>query len=221
MDIDKIIRELTKLRFFFGLNELEINKVIKYTTLHEIRTGKVLFYQGDQAEMAYFVISGKIKKIKYRADESSAVIGKSGKGEWIGLSELLLNGPCLFDAVLEEKSDLLCINSNKLQLLMQIPGFTNAVTNFQAREYYQIHGELECRSPYEKIVNYFAAWIKSFEKKDKKTGNFMIDITQESLAETVGFTRETVNKHLHELQDKGIISIGRGRIEIIKPEKLE
>ena len=95
------------------------------------------------------------------------------------------------------------------------------VIKFQAREYYQIHGELEYRSPMEKIMNYLLAWIKSFEKKDKKSGNFIIDITQETLAETVGFTRETVNKHLHELQDKGIISIGRGKIEITKPEELE
>jgi len=99
MNIEKISEELKRFRCFAGLNELEINKVLKYSIYHEIRKGKILFYQGDKAGIAYFVISGKINKIKYKPDETSMVIGRSMEGDWAGLSEVLLNGPYLSGSI--------------------------------------------------------------------------------------------------------------------------
>ena len=192
MNIEKIGEELRKFRCFAGLNELEINKVLKYSVYHEIRKGKTLFYQGDKADIAYFVISGKISKIKYKTDETSMVIGRSIEGDWAGLSEVLLKGPYLFDAIPDKQSLILQISSRNLNTLLQIVGFKDGVLNSIARDYYQIHSELGAPSPSEKIVNFLLARINSFEKKDKKTGHFIIEVTQESLAESIGFTRETV-----------------------------
>lgn len=221
MDIDKISKELKGFRCFAGLNELEINKLLKYSVYHEIRKGKILFYQGDTADIAYFILSGKIKKIIYKADETSMVIGRSTSGDWIGFSEVLLKGPYLFDAVPEEQSRILLISARNLNTLLQMAGFKDGALNAMAREYYQIHSELGAPSPYEKIVNFLQARMKSFVKKDKKTGHFIVEVTQEALAESIGFTRETVNKYLHELQEKGVISLARGCIKVIKPEELK
>lgn len=205
---------------FSGLNKPELLHIAQVSYLRTFRKEMSIYYQGEPAETVYLTISGTLKKIKYRADESSLVLEKAGPGEWLGLPEVIADGPYLTDAVTEELCELLCFSKINFKLLMKIPLFHNKLTEYLARHYYTLHANLESRSPLQKIVRFFRARIETFETRDRTTGNFIIEITQEALAESIGYTRETTNKHLKELEDKKVIRILRGRIEIVSSEEL-
>ena len=48
-----------------------------------------------------------------------------------------------------------------------------------------------------------------------------IPIRQEDLASMAGTTRSTVNKVLRQLEDDGIVALGRGRTTVAQPGQLE
>lgn len=205
---------------FSGLNKPELLNIVKGSYLRAVRKEMSLYYQGEPAETVYLTISGTLKKVKYRADESSLILERTGPGEWLGLPEVIANGPYLTDAVTEVQCELLCFSKINFKLLMKMPPFQNKLTEYLARHYYTLHANLESRTPLQKIVRFFRARIETFETRDMTTGNYIIEITQEALAESIGFTRETTNKHLKELEDKKVIRLLRGRIEIVSSEEL-
>lgn len=149
------------------------------------------------------------------------ILGRIEPGEWLGLAEAISEGPYLIDAITEEKSEVMYIYKNNFKKLLEIPAFKEMILKYIARNFYSIHSNLETHTPMQKIVDFFTAKISSFGKRDKKSNNYIIDMTQEALAESIGFTRETVNKHLHFLQKRGIITISRGQIEITNYAELK
>jgi len=220
MEQNEFLEKLQGIVNFSGLNKLDLLNIVKCSYLRSCRKEMSLYYQGEPAETVYLIIIGTLKIVKYRADESSLILEKTGPGEWIGLSEVIANGPYLTDAVTEEQCEMLCFSKNNFKLLLKIPLFQNKITEYLARHYYTLHANLESRTPLQKIVRFFRARIESFETRDITTGNLIIEITQEALAESIGYTRETTNKHLKELEDKKVIRLLRGKIEIINSEEL-
>jgi CRP/FNR family cyclic AMP-dependent transcriptional regulator len=49
----------------------------------------------------------------------------------------------------------------------------------------------------------------------------VIPLTQQDLAEMAGTTRPTANRVLHEAEQAGLIRVGRARIEILEPARLQ
>jgi hypothetical protein len=56
--------------------------------------------------------------------------------------------------------------------------------------------------------------------EDADTKTLRIAITQEELAHLVGTTREAVNRELGRLARRGLLSLGRGRILILRRQEL-
>ncbi len=217
---EQLFKTLKVFKCFSELGTNDLIAIIRNSVVRTFRKDKVLYYQGDPSEAVYFIISGKIRKIKYRADESSMLIGIYQSGTWLGLNETVIEGLYLTDARVEERSEVLYILKNNFIRMLELPLFEKYILKTVAKEYYSLHGHLDSHTPLKKIVKYFQANIETFGKKDKKSNNYIINITQENLADSISFTRETVNKHLKYLEEKGIIKISRGRIEIIKLDEL-
>lgn len=51
-------------------------------------------------------------------------------------------------------------------------------------------------------------------------GPVTVPLTQQQLAELTGGTRPTINQVLQRLADQGVLTIGRGRVEVHDPEAL-
>jgi CRP/FNR family transcriptional regulator, cyclic AMP receptor protein len=223
MELEKInVFDLLKTyKSFSRLTESEIIKIINLSMVKSFRKGMVLFYQGDRAEGVYFILSGRIDIIKYRSDESSVILNKFDQGRWLGLPENIAEGPYLTDALVEEKSELLYIQKNSFKSLLNLPGFSRMILKTISHDYFSLHANLETNSPLQKIIKYFKAYIRTYKDNNVNSGSMIIEITQENLAASIGFTRETVNKHLSDLQKKNIISLSRGKIEVIDIATLE
>jgi CRP/FNR family transcriptional regulator len=51
-------------------------------------------------------------------------------------------------------------------------------------------------------------------------GSAAVSATQEELAEAIGASRETVNRHLGRLEAQGLLRVGRGAVEILDADSL-
>lgn len=55
---------------------------------------------------------------------------------------------------------------------------------------------------------------------DRGDGTATVPLTQEQIAGMAGVTRQTANKRLRELEDDGVLNVGRGRIDILDRARL-
>jgi len=163
---------------------------------------------------------GKIDRIKYRSDYTSMKIRTLEEGEWTGIPEVISGSIYLTDALVYKDSRLLSINCNYFLKLLEIKKFEDYILKYITKDYFLLHSQLENYTPMQKIVQFFKIKMDSLVENKRDQRDFVIDITQESLADFLGFARETINRNLKILEKKGIISISRGRIKIKNMEEL-
>jgi CRP-like cAMP-binding protein len=177
-----------------------------------LRAGKALYYQGDRAGSAFLILSGTLRGIMYRSDESTLAMGRFSRGEWLGLAETLLNAPYVNDVTAEDACTLACFSRVGLDRLLDMPGMRQFLLMELARRLYALHSRIELNHPVDRLVRYLRSrWEECGTE---------IACTQEEIAAAVGATRETVNKHLGKLQEEGLIKVSRGSVHILAPDLL-
>ena len=101
-----LLEALGELPPFDRLAPLERRAVLREATEVPLRTGRALCCQGDRAERCWVLVSGRVRGLMYRSDETTIELGRSGPADWLGLAELLLDSPYLSDLVAEEHCTL-------------------------------------------------------------------------------------------------------------------
>lgn len=175
-----------------------------------LRKGKALFYQGDRVDSAHLLVSGSLRGLMYRSDESTIETGRSMRGEWLGLAEMFLDSPSLNDEIAEESSTLLSYSRSAFDELLQRASLTRFFLQEMARGYYVLHSRIGQNRPLDRLVHYLLS-----EDAQANHDGPLVCRTQEEIAAAIGLSRETVNKHLRLLQRQGVISVGRAEITIL------
>lgn len=180
----------------------------RYGPERELRAGKALYYQGDEAEAAWLVLSGRLRKLRIQGGDSAAV-GEAGPGSWLGLTEVYLGLPCLLDVLALEGTRLRRYSRFNFFELLREGEFTGLVLGELARENCLLHGFLLPLGAEGTVARTLAALAGP-----GTTGTIRLGITQAGLAEAAGLARETVNRALKTLEDEGYLETGRGEILI-------
>jgi CRP-like cAMP-binding protein len=186
--------------------------LLRYGHRRALREGRPLSLQGEEAAEAFLVCAGRLRRVKYRSDESLTPLPGMAPGDWCGLPELLSGGAYLADAVAEEPCAVLAFGRANLRLLGDAcPAFrADFLPLLLARELVALHNQLADAGPLDRIV----AWLLGRRRQVGQLVNAGVAVSQAELGMAVGCTRETVNKHLGMLQARGLIRVGRRSIEI-------
>jgi CRP-like cAMP-binding protein len=188
----------------------------RYGRAIQARQGRALFFQGDRAEAAYLLGSGRVGPLKYKADGRPLELPPLEGGAWLGLPELKLGTAYLYDAVALEDCEALSFSRRSFALAMADAEFSSLVAEALAREVLALHFYIEDDSPEEKLLSFLLARRGRLAGMDKAR----IEVTQEKIARSIGVTRETVNKRLATLEAQGLLRTLRGEIEVLDWEGL-
>jgi CRP/FNR family cyclic AMP-dependent transcriptional regulator len=206
---------LAVLPLFDRLGQLERRAALREATEVPLRTGRALCCQGDRAERCWVLVAGRVRGIMYRSDETTVELGHSGPGDWLGLAELLLDSPYLSDLVAEEHCILAAFSRIGLGRLLELAGMRESLLNEMAKRYYTMHARFELVQPLDRLVHFL------LERASGDAGRAgEVACTQEEIAEAIGATRETVNRHLQRLQDDGLVRVGRGVVTVVDTARL-
>jgi len=174
------------------------------------RKGSVLFVQGEQAERCFTIVSGAVKISAYHPDGREAVLAVLGPGDVFGELALFDQSPRSADATAMEDSELLSIDAKGLhEAISENPklglGMLRVLAErlrqsneaFQDIAFFDVPGRVARR----------LADLADAHGTDNSEG-VLIDfaLSQESLAQMVGATRESVNKALALLKRRGLVA---------------
>ncbi|MBX2805424.1 MAG: Crp/Fnr family transcriptional regulator [Hyphomicrobiales bacterium] len=102
-DLEKRTGSLGDINLFHGLPENSLKEVAANARPVQMKAGKVLFIQGDQADGCYAIISGAMRVSFLSADGNETVLTMMGPGDVVG--EMGLFGSPVRSATVSAQSD--------------------------------------------------------------------------------------------------------------------
>lgn len=69
-------------------------------------------------------------------------------------------------------------------------------------------------------TNELSRKLSGMSRAAPRDGLPRLRVTQQSLADQLGITRESTNKALRSLEHEGLVSLGRGSVTLTDPEEL-
>lgn len=178
--------------------------VLRYSTEAHVRSGRALCYQGDPAEAAYILTRGRIRPLRLHGSASSP-LRDMGPGSWLYLPEAWLGLSCMADTLAVEACELRKISLYNLAALRREPVFVELAAGLMARSHYELYGQLEAVSAAERVARAVAAACSG-----KEGPTVSLELSQSALADSLGLSRETVNRCLKRLEDAGFLETARG-----------
>ncbi len=176
----------------------------------ELRQGRAFFYQGDKAEAAWLLLDGRARAAQFCRGGRRVELPPRERGGWLGLPELVLGLPYLFDALCETDCLAAALQRRDFLLASSDAAFRAVLSRELAREVAALHEIVEDEGPEERILSFLLSRRRDLGGASAAA----VSVTQEGIARAIGATRETVNKKLAALESMGLVRTRRGRVEV-------
>lgn len=185
----------------------------------QLKLGVLLQEAGDPIEQVYFPKSGMISLLAVMEDGSGVEVATVGREGAVGLmAGLLGNSVATGRGVVQLEGVFSQIPLAHFQsALAQSPGIRDLARRYSDAHMALVYQVAGCNALHP-VASRLCRWI--LQTRDRSGGDDF-PMTQEFLSEMLGVQRTTVTVLARELQDLGLISYRRGRIEILDRRGLE
>ncbi|MFO0691042.1 MAG: Crp/Fnr family transcriptional regulator [Myxococcota bacterium] len=215
---------LRRVPLFEGLDERELDRLIEATTTKRLAAKDVLFRKGDSGNQLYAVLSGRLKATGVGLDGQDVVFAWMGPGEFLGEIALLDESPRSATVVAVEATVLVTLHRRDfVPFLERHPRAAIALARALAARVRRLSERAEERQTMAlptRIAKRLVALAADHGRRPVVGGPVEVRLPQQDLADLVGTTRESVNKHLREWEEAGLVRLGRGRIVLLDREGL-
>ena len=190
-----------------------------------IGKGDFLFHRGDEGTALYVIYKGLIKIAvpSKRGDEITLAI--LAEGDFFGEMALLDDLPRSADAMAMEETQLYVLNrtdflsflihnEHAIRTLMQ-------ALSLRLRKTDDMVAEVCFLNVSARLAKRLVDLVESRHQMNKGDEKYDVSLTQREMASLIGVSRETINKELKILRQKGIVTTSRNTIAICDLERLK
>jgi len=218
------IRILGNIPFFASLSDQDregLSKLLRRVTLEK---QQVLFRQGDEGTALYIILDGQIRISVSRRTET-VTLAILGPGEFLGEMSLLDGQPHSADATAIGDVWLYCLHRDDFLAFLQ-HNYTavHAILyslSLRLRKTDQQLADMCFLNLSTRLAKKLVEMAESQCPEQTHPEPCPLMISQRELASMLGVTRESINKGLKELRNKGYLSTSRQTITIKDRESLK
>lgn len=196
----------------------ELKALIAGRKIRPIKKKQVLYYDGDQPQGIYLVLSGGIKTLKLADDGRELMTGLYKPEDYLGVTALLLEKPFNDTAeAVEDSSVCLLPKEAIVTLLNRYPDIGSRFIrilshNIRAKE------EQMLELAYHSVRKRLAQVLVRLNKQSGGSSSFKI--SRDELASMAGMATETVSRTLTDFKAEGLIEKKGSLISITDLERL-
>jgi CRP/FNR family cyclic AMP-dependent transcriptional regulator len=218
------INVLKKIPLFASLSETDQQNLTSLLRRKHLGKGELLFQQGDEGTALYIIVQGRIKiSLSRRMDNVTLAI--LGQGEFLGEMALLDDLPRSADAIALEDSQLYVLNRKDFLSFLINNGHTvYAILNSLSRRLRKTDdqvAEMCFLNLSSRLAKRLVELAETQEPEENNPNTYDLKISQQELGNILGVSRESINKELKILRDKGVVSTSRNSIHILDFESLK
>ena len=200
-------------------------RLCKLIRTQTVKKGDILFRRGSEGNMLYIVRSGRVKISLLSSSGDEVVLAFFSECDFFGEMALLDGLPRSADAIATEPTELnMLTRDDFLSFLNSTKNAIQAVLLSLSRRLRRTDDLLQ-DTCFLNISGRFAKKLVELAEMHGKVDGDAIHIhmplTQRDLASMVGTTRESINKELRALREKGLVNIQENNIVIHNMERLK
>ncbi len=219
-------RELFQRNFLLGrLNSQEIDALLAYTRVERSRAGREIFSKGSPGDSMMAVLKGRVKISSLSPEGKEIVLNIISPGEIFGEIALLDGKERTADATAMDDCELLVLSRRDfLPFLERHADICLLLLSVLCERLRRTSEQLEdvtFRHLQSRLAKTLLRLGRSAGAPKGRALRIDLKLSQRDLANIVGATRESINKHLQLLQRSGLIGRDRGAIVIKDVAALE
>lgn len=216
---------LKKIPLFQAIPDAYLEELADKMSELDVKKGAVLFRKGSTGTALYVIQKGAIKIVLPSKIGEKMIVAIFKEGDFLGELSLLDHEPRSADAVaimpsrlflLERQDFFMFLKTNDEAMRVLLASLSNRIRNTDSLL------EDTC------FLNIPARFAKkllelgdTFGRQDEGELEISLKITQKDLAGMIGASRESVNKELRQLRERGIIDVTARAIRIVDPVRLK
>jgi CRP-like cAMP-binding protein len=220
----QIAAALRRVGLFASLSDGQLSELARVARRYRYDRDEVIFYQGDPGDTFYVILSGQVKVGVTSPEGQEAILVMLDAGEGFGEFALLDDQPRSATIETTQVTDVLAIRKDDFRrLLRQLPDIAIAllrVLTKRLRDTDQLVQDAAFLDVGDRLAKKLLNLMESHGRPGRQGVELGLQLTQQELASMIGATRESVNKQLGAFRDRGIVSVDRQRITILRPEVL-
>lgn len=216
---------LKKVPLFHAFSDPDVEHLSMCLRVQRLRKKQALFRKGDEGTALYIIKKGKIKIVLPSKVGEEVILTIFSEGDFLGEMSLLDQKPRSADAVAMEDSEVYVLNrTDFLSFLQKNENAIKCILSCLSDRLRKTDDLLEDASfltVSAKLAKKLIELGRQFGVKDKDKVRIGLRLTQQDMADLVGTTRESINKELKVLRDKGLVSTEGGYIQLLDLERLK
>jgi CRP-like cAMP-binding protein len=203
--------------YFSGLSQSELDSIRKFFSEKKAGRGEILLFEGEPAEMLYFVTAGVVKVFKTSADGKEQILQIIRPGESFNDVPVFRGGVNLASAEAMGAVVLNVIKKSDLEIILrEHPAVALNVIQVLSQRVQHLVSLVEDLS-FRRVTGRVAKIL--LEHAGDGT-NEKPRLTQQEMAAMIGTAREMVGRSLRTLEEEGTIKMKHHRIIITDQETL-
>ena len=219
-------KELFQRHFLLSrLNSEEIDALLAYTRVERYRAGREIFSKGSPGDCMMAVMKGRVKISSLSPEGKEIVLNIISPGEIFGEIALLDGKERTADATAMSDCELLVLSRRDfLPFLERRADLCLMLLSVLCERLRRTSEQLEdvsFRHLQSRLAKTLLRLGRSTATPKARAIRIDLKLSQRELANIVGGTRESINKHLHLLQKSGVIGLDHGAIVIKDVAALE
>jgi CRP-like cAMP-binding protein len=203
-----------------GLDELK--KIIADRKVKQVRRKQIIYYESDNINGIYLILSGRVKAVKLSEDGRELVTGMYGPDEYLGI-HAMLSGDHYNETTEAVDDSTICLLPKDIvkQLLDTYTDIGQKFIKLLSSNLIEKEEQL-LQLAYHSVRKRMAEILIRLAKQQNASeiSEVQIRISREDLASMAGMATETVSRTLSDFKDEGIIEKKGSVIDIIDFPKL-
>lgn len=207
---------LKKIPFFYNMVDKHLFEIYGLLEKRHYRSGRTLFFQGEEGQSVYFLRKGKIKALKSNLAGEEQILEILQPGDVFG--EVVLFGIEEYPAttVAMEDADVLLLSRSKFKsYFKKNPDIAWGMLQEMAQKLRNAQSKIEnlgLRDTKGRVAILLIDLLYKFG--DDTKNELSLNLNRQEMASLIGTTRETVSRTLSEFKAEGLVDINANKVLI-------
>lgn len=197
-------------------SEAALAQLARLVTVHAFSDGTSLIAPSETPHQLFIVVTGKVRVCVPLVSGKEVATFTARTGEPVGLPAVIEQGPSHESATACGKVVAMGLwGADLKELLHAEPKLWVSVSYWQCRMLrclVRVIEQLGSQDIRPRLAHLIASEAERVSSETQSDQGFVLRSSQQQLSRLLGVSRQTVSKHLRELEKQGILSVGRREV---------
>jgi CRP/FNR family transcriptional regulator len=211
-----ILETLKKSKIFSVLKEEELNQIISFFKVLEMKNDDYIFMEGDPSDWMYLVSQGRVKMVKHTLSGKDIILEIKHPGEIFCCATVLDNMPYPESAlVMDDVSVMRISRDNLMKVIEKYPRLETEIAKYASERLRDAHDmvtDMASETVERRIASTLLKLAEKSGPEDSGYTKINFHLTRQDIADMVGTTVETCIRTFSKFQKQGVVKSSEGNI---------